>query len=82
MRATFEQFGVIFHIGNDLSGTELDTTDTMSGCYSPQSVCIAIYQRDIDNQKVIRHRTSVHMKPSEARAMASALLSAATEARP
>lgn len=82
MRATFEHHGTIIDIGNRLAIDELDTTGTMGSSPSDGgSVAIGIYQRALGDEKTISYRSGFFMKPSEARAMASAILSAATEAK-
>lgn len=82
MRATFEHGGTIVDIGNRIACDELDTTGLLasSPCVN-DGVAIGIYQRELGNNKEVNYRVGFIMKPSEARAMASAILSAATEAK-
>lgn len=82
MRATFEHGGTIIDIGNRIACDELDTTGQFGS--SPavsDAVAIGIYQRELGNDKIVNYRSGFILKSSEARAMASAILSAATEAK-
>ena len=82
MRATFEHAGNIIDIGSNIVGSELDTTQhNWASSTAPGTVCVAVYARDLVDPHIVRSRASFCMKSSEARAMASALLSAATEAK-
>lgn len=81
MRATFEHSGTIIDIGNRIACDELDTTGSFSSSPVADGVAIGMYQRELGNEKVVNYRVGFFMKPSEARAMASAILSAATEAK-
>ena len=81
MRATFEHGGTIIDIGNKVC----DGLDTTGMCASSPScddkVGFSLYTRDLMDPKQVRYVSGFFMKPSEARAMASAILSAATEAK-
>lgn len=79
MKATFENHGTIIDIGTGLVCGERDTTGGFSGAYAPNTVGLVFYQRGLDDEKAIYYKGSVSMTSSEARAMASAMLSAATE---
>jgi hypothetical protein len=82
MKAQFENGGQIFHIGNGMSCCELDTTGGVgSSACAPNHVAIGIYQRDLVDRNIIRYVSGCVLTQSEARAMASALLSSATEAK-
>jgi len=80
MRATFENYGTIVDVGNIVFGG-LDTSGNFGGAITPNTVGLAVYQRKLDDQSIVEYKAGFHMKPSEARAMASAILSAATEAK-
>lgn len=81
MRATFEHGGTIIDIGNKVCDG-LDTTGTCASSPAhPNHVGLSLYKRDFDDQSVVRYVSGFFMTPSEARAMASAILSAATEAK-
>lgn len=80
MRATFENHGTIVDVGNIEFGA-LDTSGNFGGSINQNTVGLAIYQRKLDDHAVIEYKGGFQMKPSEARAMASAILSAATEAK-
>lgn len=81
MRATFEHGGTIIDIGNKVC----DGLDTTGSCASSprrnDAVALSLYHRDMVDPKIVRYASGFFMKPSEARAMASAILSAATEAK-
>lgn len=80
MRVTFEYNGSIVDIGTNLSLGGLDS----SGLFASSDhgkIGVAVYERDIADQLKVSYRAGFYMKPSEARAMASALLSAATESK-
>lgn len=81
MRATFEHYGTIIDIGNKLAIDELDTTGQIASSPVADGVAIGIYQRALGDEKTVNYRAGFIMKSSEARAMASAILSAATEAK-
>lgn len=81
MRATFEHGGTIVDIGNRIACDELDTTGLFASSPVGGGVAIGIYQRQLGAEKTVNYLVGFFMKPSEARAMASAMLSAATEAR-
>lgn len=82
MRATFEHGGTIIDIGNRIACDELDTTGQFGSSSAPSGeVAIGIYQRDLADAKTVNYRSGFTLKSSEARAMASAILSAATEAK-
>lgn len=82
MKATFEMGGTIIDIGQskELSFGERDTTGQYGSQQPDGNVCIALYQRDLHSSDV-RYKAGLSLKPSEARAIASALLSAATEVK-
>jgi hypothetical protein len=81
MKATFEHFGTIVDIGTGISLGERDTSNNIASGSPSGEIGVAIYQRDLVDAKCVRYVSGFFMKPSEARAMASAMLSAATEAR-
>ena len=82
MRATFQNGSTIIDIGNRICCDELDTTGGLaSSAVSPDMVALSVYTRDMVDEKIVRYVSGFFMKPSEARAMASAILSAATEAK-
>ncbi len=80
MRVTFENHGSIIDIG-EISCGSLDTSGTFGGSYQPNIVGIALYQRKLDDSAIVEYKGSVGLQPSQARAMASVLLSCATETK-
>ncbi len=79
MRVTIENHGSIIDIG-DISAGSLDTSGGFAGSGNQNTVGFALYHRRLDNQQIIDYKGSLELTPSQARAMASVLLSAATEA--
>lgn len=81
MKATFEHSGTIIDIGSGLVFGERDTNGNFGGAHSPNTIGVAVYQRDLADPSQIAYKVGFSMKPSEARAMASAILSSATESK-
>lgn len=81
MKAIFEHSGTVIEIGNGIVLGERDTTGRFSGSTHPGAIGVAVYQRALDDQQKLEYRAGFHVSHSEARAIASMLLSAATAAK-